>query len=394
MSFTEKTLGEDTAIYKDFFTSLGAQLSPATTLRFGAKVRLIFIYPTLYLLTFINFLYLMNFQEIRLFFFLWLALSLLYVPCNIFLYFTGDSRILLLRGLTYLALFIEVFTNHLVIYLIGTLLSHGALFIILIISLYRVYLDYRFSLFALVLGSLLFLVTVGLELYGLIPISPGLPGTIEHPLLYTREGVFFTISITMAIVMSFFITFFTINYGMNQSERLRIKLLTMSFFDTLTGIANRRSFEDYLTMVWNQSFRYSRPLSMIMVDIDAFKQYNDTYGHQVGDSCLKEIAQALQRCVKRSTDCVARYGGEEFAIILPDTPLIQARNLAEEVRAHIESLKIPHSSSPVKDYVTISLGVSWTIPHKKDGVDLFIQQADRALYIAKERGRNRVEIYQ
>lgn len=298
-----------------------------------------------------------------------------------------------LRSLTYLAIFLEISTNQLVLYSIGSLASHGTLYIIIIIAIYRVYLDYWFSLSASLLGGLLFLVFVVLEMAGILPIAPGLPTSLNHPLLYTQQGSIFNYSIILGVVLGILLTFVTINYGMNQSEKLRQKLIQQSREDALTGIANRRSFTEYLSFLWRQAYRYSRPISMIMVDIDAFKLYNDTYGHQAGDDCLKEVAKTLQKRVRRSQDLVARYGGEEFAIILPETSLKDALIVAEELCSQVEELKIPHESSPVKEYVTISLGLSTVVPYDGITEENLIQWADKGLYLAKERGRNQVEVY-
>jgi len=134
--------------------------------------------------------------------------------------------------------------------------------------------------------------------------------------------------------------------------------------------------------------REKMPLSLILCDVDFFKLYNDTYGHQAGDECLKKVAQAMQNTIKRPGDLVARYGGEEFAIILPNTPMSGAFHIAEEIRAKIVCLHLDHEKSKVCDRVTVSLGVATIIPEPEFTPEMLIATADFALYRAKEQGRN------
>jgi diguanylate cyclase (GGDEF)-like protein len=131
------------------------------------------------------------------------------------------------------------------------------------------------------------------------------------------------------------------------------------------------------------------PLSLILCDIDFFKPYNDTYGHQAGDECLKQVAVAIQKVSKRPLDFVARYGGEEFAVILPNTNIEGALLVAEAIKQAIANLAIPHKSSLVNDYVTLSLGVISMIPTAEQSLGTLIAHADKALYAAKKQGRNR-----
>lgn len=160
--------------------------------------------------------------------------------------------------------------------------------------------------------------------------------------------------------------------------------------DELTGIHNRRAMNRCLASEWNRHHRVKEPLSLLFIDLDFFKQYNDTYGHDGGDQCLIRVAQLLQSHAKRSIDMAARFGGEEFAIILPETDEVNAIKLAEEIRADIEHLQMPHSSSSVADHVTLSIGVATLIPAQPDNERLLCLSADEALYQAKRRGRNRV----
>jgi diguanylate cyclase (GGDEF)-like protein len=164
----------------------------------------------------------------------------------------------------------------------------------------------------------------------------------------------------------------------------------LSYFDGLTGIANRRYFEDIAGREWRRAAREESPISLMMVDIDFFKNYNDMYGHLAGDECLQKVAKTLKEHLKRPGDMVARYGGEEFVILLPDTDAKNATTLAEGLRRRIEKLGIEHAESFVSDVVTISLGVACVLPNENISLSVLISNADRALYRAKKAGRNRV----
>jgi len=169
--------------------------------------------------------------------------------------------------------------------------------------------------------------------------------------------------------------------------RLTERLKKQSHIDGLTEIANRKYFDENLHREWLRSRRMKTPLSLIMFDLDHFKSYNDTYGHQAGDRCLKEIAQALSHSVNRPADMVARYGGEEFVVILPDTPSEGAITIAEIMQTVIEKLHIEHNASLTADYVTISQGVATMTSQLLTEKDL-IEAADKALYASKGNGRN------
>ena len=167
------------------------------------------------------------------------------------------------------------------------------------------------------------------------------------------------------------------------------RLARMSREDALTGIANRRSFDETLTHEWRRSARTSSPLALVMVDVDFFKQYNDRYGHGAGDICLKRIAGVMASAVRRPSDLAARYGGEEFAALLADTPLDGASRIAEIVRTGVDRLAIPHDASPA-GRVTVSCGVGVVVPQADMAPTELIGAADRKLYAAKAEGRNRV----
>ncbi|OEH93377.1 PAS domain S-box protein [Bacillus solimangrovi] len=170
-------------------------------------------------------------------------------------------------------------------------------------------------------------------------------------------------------------------------------LRQLSSLDGLTNIANRRYFDEFLLSVWEQAINRHTPLSLIMFDIDQFKKYNDTYGHQQGDCCLKEIAKALRCTVEEVDKLVARYGGEEFVAVLPNTTSQQALQVAELIRSAIEGLQIAHEASTVTNVVTVSLGVADVIPTENLSPNDLIIRADKALYHSKNTGRNRVTAY-
>ena len=168
------------------------------------------------------------------------------------------------------------------------------------------------------------------------------------------------------------------------------KLKYQANIDSLTQIPNRRRFDEYLTQEWSRCIREQAYLALILCDVDYFKAYNDTYGHQVGDKCLYEVAQGIDTAVKRPADLVFRYGGEEFAIVLPSTDKQGAIIVAEEVRQQIQQLKIAHESSQISNIVSLSLGVSSIIPSIHTSPRSLISSADLALYDAKYQGRDRV----
>jgi diguanylate cyclase (GGDEF)-like protein/PAS domain S-box-containing protein len=177
-----------------------------------------------------------------------------------------------------------------------------------------------------------------------------------------------------------------------QRRQLEEKLKRLSVLDGLTGIGNRRLFDETLDKEWKRAIRDQLPLSLILLDIDFFKLYNDSYGHQGGDTCLKQVATALAQCSQRPADLVTRYGGEEFAVILPETNQEGASNLAEAIRSSIENLKIEHNKNTASSYVTVSSGVSVMTPNRGALCEQLISNADKALYQAKENGRNQVSV--
>lgn len=173
--------------------------------------------------------------------------------------------------------------------------------------------------------------------------------------------------------------------------KLKIDLLeSQAMLDGLTNIPNRRRFEDALAMEWRHAMRSGNTLSLIMADIDFFKQYNDHYGHGAGDECLKRVAQSLLQSINRPSDLVARYGGEEFVALLPETDASGARSIAESFCVHVSELQIPHEFSSVSEFVTISVGVASSVPVAGMMQQDLLKLADDNLYQAKHAGRNRV----
>ena len=168
------------------------------------------------------------------------------------------------------------------------------------------------------------------------------------------------------------------------------KLQELSLVDGLTGIPNYRKFNEYLNFCWKQMLREQSPVSIIMCDVDYFKQYNATYGHQAGDRCLLEIAQAIQASLQRPTDLVARYGGEEFIILLPGTDHPGAKRVATSIQQTIASLEIPHSGSLAGSCVRFSLGMATAVPAHGGSPESLLETADQSLYRSKEIGRSRV----
>lgn len=187
-----------------------------------------------------------------------------------------------------------------------------------------------------------------------------------------------------------------LNRVLSQSQTQLLKasreLERLSTHDDLTGIANHRFFQDRLDMEWRRARREHRPLALLMIDIDFFKAVNDASGHLAGDECLRQVAQVLAKCLRRPGDVVARYGGEEFVAILPGTDTDNAVLLAERVRVAVEALGLAHPASSISRFVTVSVGVASMVPDRQQEPDVLVAAADKAMYQAKENGRNRVEM--
>ena len=177
-----------------------------------------------------------------------------------------------------------------------------------------------------------------------------------------------------------------------ELEQANQMLARFSYLDAVTGIANRRNFDDGLELEWRRLQREPGALSLVMIDIDNFKAFNDTYGHQKGDECLKLVAQTLRHALHRPGDLCARYGGEEFGVILPGTDAEGAVGVAEALRQAVEALGVPHSASPASPVVTISAGVATVLPQDGSSGYGLLEAADKALYQSKHGGRNRTTL--
>lgn len=172
---------------------------------------------------------------------------------------------------------------------------------------------------------------------------------------------------------------------------LQRRLEEYSFQDGLTGVANRRMFDSVLDESWRDAVRHRSPLSVILLDIDHFKQYNDLHGHLQGDECLKRMAALLTSAVKRPRDFVARFGGEESVLVLPETDAEAAQQVAERCRSLLAQARIPFGGDDANPYVTVSMGVGTLVPAHEDTIKDFLNRVDRRLYQAKRNGRDRIE---
>jgi diguanylate cyclase (GGDEF)-like protein len=247
---------------------------------------------------------------------------------------------------------------------------------------------FRFKLAGSVFGASLVVILGAVftaEGHGPFRLFPGDPPMEQVTLFHMFGLVLFATSIAAAF---------------HTEERFRLarelkaangKLSELAFRDGLTGVLNRRSFDDILESAWTSAANTAGNLSLLYLDIDFFKRFNDTYGHQTGDDCLRRVALALVDCVREFGDCVARYGGEEFVIVLPDVSESSIRNIAERIADTIVGLEIRHKESPF-GVISASFGVATLCPSAGGAPSELIHLADSALYRAKRRGRNRIEV--
>ncbi|QCP54687.1 diguanylate cyclase [Trinickia violacea] len=177
-----------------------------------------------------------------------------------------------------------------------------------------------------------------------------------------------------------------------QLMEANLELRRLTHSDGLTGLSNRRYLDEYLAAEWRRGAREDLELAMLMIDVDSFKPYNDTYGHVAGDDALKRIASTVANCLGRPGDLAARFGGEEFAVVLPATPTGGVRQLAEKIRAEVEALRIPHAGSSTGECLTVSIGGAALVPAVEMPIMSLVELADFALYQAKREGKNRVVI--
>lgn len=216
--------------------------------------------------------------------------------------------------------------------------------------------------------------------YAVLAYSFGMPG----------NELLFTVAVLASAALMGTIATYNLEYSL-RTNFLETRLLNdLAERDGLTGLYNRRIFDDYVLRVWRQSRRESTSIEIIFIDIDYFKIYNDLYGHQHGDDCLRRVAQTIARCAKRPLDFCARYGGEEFVLVLFGPPSDYGRSVPEQIRREIADLAIPHEGSSVANCVTVSVGVALASPESGRSLAGAIQVADEALYEAKRLGRNRI----
>ena len=239
--------------------------------------------------------------------------------------------------------------------------------------------DYSFSFYSFVMFATPLITPTGLFLV-----------TAVDPTIHT-SGYFVLLFLIIMILLSWRLNKTTTKSLTTQYENQELKIISTK--DGLTGINNRRRFDEALHDEWYRAFRLSKPLSLIMCDVDKFKEYNDTYGHLEGDKCLTKIAHIIDFYARRAGDPAARYGGEEFALILPNAGQEHAEKIAEQMRVAIADLDLPHSASPVANFVTASFGIHTIAPDKYFLPETLIDFADKALYQAKEQGRNGVVLY-
>ena len=178
-----------------------------------------------------------------------------------------------------------------------------------------------------------------------------------------------------------------------ELELINQELQKISLRDPLTELWNRRKYDETIQLEWRRCMRYKRPISLLFIDVDYFKNYNDQYGHVAGDECLIKIGETLRTALSRPTDMVVRYGGEEFIVLLSETGRQEAIHIADMLLQKINELDIPHFGSVVKDRVTVSIGVSCLIPDASSNHEELVKIADTALYHAKTNGRNQVQVF-
>lgn len=182
----------------------------------------------------------------------------------------------------------------------------------------------------------------------------------------------------------------TVRQRTAELERINHRLAELSSTDALTGLANRRRFDEVWGEEWQRAARQGAFLGLVLIDVDHFKAYNDHYGHQAGDDCLRRLAAVLAREVRRAGELVARYGGEEFVVVLPGAGADEARDIAERLRAAVQAEAMPHAHSPAAPVVTLSMGVAAGQPRHETDAEALLKEADVALYLAKRQGRNQV----
>jgi len=206
-----------------------------------------------------------------------------------------------------------------------------------------------------------------------------------------RDGGLRAMDLTMTPMHAADGLFVALLHDITHHKRSEDALQRAAMLDPLTQIANRRHFDAFLNREWQRAIRNAQPLSLVVLDVDHFKLYNDTLGHAAGDTCLQKVAETLQLHAARPTDLAARYGGEEFVLLFAETPAENAVRLAGMIRAAVEALEVPNPRSTTSPWLTVSVGVATIVPTQLDAIDNLFVCADRAMYAAKAGGRNRVE---
>jgi diguanylate cyclase (GGDEF)-like protein/PAS domain S-box-containing protein len=210
-------------------------------------------------------------------------------------------------------------------------------------------------------------------------------------LIRLRDGGLRATDLTMTPMHAADGLFVAVLHDITRHKQSEDALQRAAMLDPLTMIANRRQFDVFMEKEWQRAVRNGQPLSLVVLDVDNFKLYNDTLGHVAGDACLQKVARALQAHALRPTDLAARYGGEEFVLLFAETPADAAARLAESLRAAVEGLQLPNPRSPTSRWITVSVGVATIVPTQLDDIEQLFICADRAMYAAKASGRNRVE---
>ncbi len=216
------------------------------------------------------------------------------------------------------------------------------------------------------------------------------PFHLEYPCHGPQEKRWFMMSVNAFRHEA--LEYFVISHrDITERKLLEEKALTLAQLDGLTGLANRRHFDQFLRQEWKRCARLQQPIALAMIDIDFFKLINDTYGHQYGDDCLRKISQVLQRYAKRPGDLCARYGGEEFVIVFGNSTGAQVLPLLQKMEGEIRALRIPHEPAGLEGIATVSMGLADAFPQRHSDERTLIEAADNRLYVAKHAGRNRIE---
>ncbi|MGE4552468.1 MAG: GGDEF domain-containing protein [Desulfovibrionaceae bacterium] len=243
----------------------------------------------------------------------------------------------------------------------------------------------------LLVTSILFALAASLFRVGVTVLSPRTPTFLAHAGTLQFAAVLLTILAVIGIAGSFLIlNTHRMERDLNEARR---KIETLANTDGLTGLFNRRYFDAKLKQELERLQRSAQPLSLIMADIDCFKLYNDTYGHQAGDDCLKQVAVAFQESGGRVSDIAARYGGEELVMLLPNTDGNGVHKVALAIQAAVQALAIPHATSTAAAVVTLSVGIATVRPDRSLAPDMLVRFADQALYQSKAHGKNQIRIY-